>query len=415
MPVALGNILARLADLTLISIDKETQTVSLHRLVQIEFRLYNDENDHQRNFDAAVQLLLQVFPSRDRSRIIEDNWPIAEFYLPQVLALIENYRKEKTIRSSKNLCELICNASWYLFLNDTSKSLEMVLKSGFIAYKNLDDCEKDALIYAYLLCNAGLHDLDLGEFHGAQRQSEECLQIQLSKLAPTDEHIVNSYNNLGIIYGSMADYDRGSEFLEKASEALGDDTRKNPRKRILLNMNIARNLYCMGKFNEAQAYLQKALADADALESKFWAHSVYIGFESLFFRMGNLDEAEKYLILAEQKLELRGEAQMTPRKARYAYQAGRLALQQGRFQMSIENFNHALDIIQFCDMSIGHRARVLFALSKALQAANNRKEEAAKCLRNALLLRDEVKDARAEVLADDSFEAFDLLVKINDR
>jgi hypothetical protein len=105
-------VLRRLIDLALISVDSITETVSLHRLVQAEFRFYMTEPDRQDNFDAAVVLLLGVFPSRGGSRVIDKDWPTAERYIPQVLALIRNYREEQPLRSSSNLCNLICDATW---------------------------------------------------------------------------------------------------------------------------------------------------------------------------------------------------------------------------------------------------------------------------------------------------------------
>ncbi|KAG9237386.1 hypothetical protein BJ875DRAFT_438544 [Amylocarpus encephaloides] len=413
---SLGNVQRHLLDLALITVDTRGDTISVHRLVQAEYRFHSSQNDRQENFDTAVHLLLRKFPSRGGSRILEKDWPIAERYILQVLALIKNYRQEeRSLRSSGELCNLICDATWYLFLNDTAENLELVLETGFEAYYAWDDLEKDVLIRAYLLCNSALHNVNLGEFHNALRKTEECLSIQKSKLLPNDEQILNSYNNLGIIHGSLANYTTGLACFEKAREILRSDPSENPAKSILLSLNTARNLYCMCNYEKAKECLDSALADSYIVESWYWRLSVYIGFNSLYFRMNDLATAHKYIELAEDAIEKSRVTRLTPLKGCYAFQLGRLYLAQNKFQESIKQFEYALTVCKYCKLSVGAKARVHFALFKATEQDPTRQEEALKHQADAFRLRERILANRREIRRDDDFEAFDLLVKIMER
>jgi hypothetical protein len=87
--------------------------LSVHRLVQLEFKFHLSESERQESFDAATLLLLKVFPARGTSRVIIEDPLAGERYIIQVLALIKNWKKERTsLRSSGNFCSLICNAAW---------------------------------------------------------------------------------------------------------------------------------------------------------------------------------------------------------------------------------------------------------------------------------------------------------------
>jgi hypothetical protein len=105
-----------LANLALIRINPDTDSVSIHRLVQSEFLFQLKADDRQDAFDAVVLLLLDKFPSRGESLVDETNWEQAERYLPQVLVLLQKYRdsqkEQEVLKSSLNFLNLICDTLW---------------------------------------------------------------------------------------------------------------------------------------------------------------------------------------------------------------------------------------------------------------------------------------------------------------
>lgn len=85
-------------------------------MVQSEFLFHLEIDDRQNSFDASVVLMLEVFPHRGKSRVIEKDWARGRKYIGQVFSILESYSKALgetvPLLSSKNLLELICNAAW---------------------------------------------------------------------------------------------------------------------------------------------------------------------------------------------------------------------------------------------------------------------------------------------------------------
>ena len=112
-----GEVFEHLADLALIRVNLANASLSIHRLVQFEFRSHRTRSQRQEDFDAAVLLLLAVFPPRGKGRVIDKNLEIGERYILQVLALIHNYydsRKElEPLRPTRDFLNLVCDTTWY--------------------------------------------------------------------------------------------------------------------------------------------------------------------------------------------------------------------------------------------------------------------------------------------------------------
>jgi hypothetical protein len=110
------EIIEQLTELALVKINAANETLSIHRLVQRGFLLHMSSTENQEGFDSAVRLLLDVFPPRGESRIIDDDWHKGERYIAQVLALLENFRasqnKAEPLQPSEDLMNLILDATW---------------------------------------------------------------------------------------------------------------------------------------------------------------------------------------------------------------------------------------------------------------------------------------------------------------
>lgn len=50
----------------------------------------------QENFNAAIRLLLEKFPSQRSSKFDDEAWLTVERYIPQVLALAKNYNESQS-------------------------------------------------------------------------------------------------------------------------------------------------------------------------------------------------------------------------------------------------------------------------------------------------------------------------------
>jgi len=102
----------RLLELALIKRDRKTASISLHRLVQTQFRFHMSSDQRQNAFANAALLLDNIFPTRPRSsHQMYDVWVICRQYLQHVLALMRIYAQEmKTqapLRPTKHFCQLL--------------------------------------------------------------------------------------------------------------------------------------------------------------------------------------------------------------------------------------------------------------------------------------------------------------------
>lgn len=110
------GVVEQLTDLALARMNAMSETLSVHRLVQHEFLIHISRTESQEGFDSAVRLLLDVFPPRGKSRIIDKDWYMGGKYIAQVLALLRNFRSSQSeaepLKSSEELINLILDAIW---------------------------------------------------------------------------------------------------------------------------------------------------------------------------------------------------------------------------------------------------------------------------------------------------------------
>ncbi|PVH73049.1 hypothetical protein DL98DRAFT_576474 [Cadophora sp. DSE1049] len=416
-----GDAIEQLEDLALIRQDIASATVSIHRLVQSEFLFHISAEDRQKAFGSSVSLLLEVFPPRGKSRLVPGDWEKGAKYIGQVLSLLDKYKKSlseaEPLQSSTNLLELICDAAWFLESQGPASNLTKVLDIGFLAYQRWNDDEKDKLILGYLLGNSGLHDLYLGEFNSAKTKTQECLDIYLSKLESDEEQILNTYNNMGLVYGCQGDYQRGADFLARAEDILKLNPAKHPEKGLLINANTSRNDYCSGRYIEGEKRLGLCLAEATQSNSVFWLIYIHIAYAALFCRSGELTKAEDHLKLSAEGIEEWGSSRNFAMTALQAYRLGRLKYAQEKYEESIKYFQKSEDIDQVNQSPQVFHARNVYALSRAMCRIDAQKEVGEQLRTKAVAMRAGVLKGRAHrnVADGDDFDAFDMLIRIFER
>lgn len=105
-----------LLTLALVKRDKETRELSLHRLVQTQYRYYMRPEERQKVFDNAVKLLHRAFPHvNSKAGQLYDRWTICQASLQHILALKDNFKKEQGESDAPKptllFCELLHNCS----------------------------------------------------------------------------------------------------------------------------------------------------------------------------------------------------------------------------------------------------------------------------------------------------------------
>lgn len=265
----------------------EQDSLRMHRLVQSEYRARMDHP--QEKFDAATELLLDKFPSERSNRYDDDEWLRYEKYIPQVLALMRNYndsqkQESHTLKPNMHFVMLLVNAAKYelnaIFFatcltsncsaihdNDTANNVPGFLDTAESSFKKCPEEDRDALLWAFLLSLKCMYHLGTAQFVRAEEEMMEGLNIRLDKLSPDDLLLALSYSWLGMAVGGQERYDEGLDLLLKAGKILDGPAGELPTRRMVWGYNISRNYYCMGRFDEAEEILGKALGEAKSLES----------------------------------------------------------------------------------------------------------------------------------------------------
>ncbi|KAI0377693.1 hypothetical protein F5Y04DRAFT_263483 [Hypomontagnella monticulosa] len=412
-----GEAIEELTHHALVKRNIQQGSFRVHRLVQAEYRTRMD--DPQEEFEAAVTLLLGKIPSQSSTKFDNDEWIMYERYIPQVLSLAKHYRDSQTkpnpLKPNMDFVRLLTNSANAIHDNDTLNVVSELLETADCAYHRCSKDKQDVLLWALLQYLKCMFHFCTSEFARSETEMRECLQIRLELLAPDDLLVALSYNGLGMAAGTQGRYDEGLKWLLKAEKVYEGPAGRVLSRKLVWGYNIARNYYCMGRYEEAEQVLGKALEIADRLKS--WYMQVYghLTFASLRTRMNNLDDAKNHAEIAKQLLETSGTVARFSWLSSYcAYRAGDVALKQGRFDEAIKETENSTAIGKLVKVPASILARCVHAYSKALATDPSRQSESERQRMEARRLRASLPDGGGD-LDDESDEAFEKLVKMDHR
>lgn len=126
---------------------------------------------------------------------------------------------------------------------------------------------RDRLLWAFLKSLSGLYHFRTSEFARSEQELAAGLEVRLAMLEPDDILISLSYSWLGMAVGAQNRFEDGLSWLLKAGKILEGPAGKIPTRKMVWSFNTSRNYYCMGRYEEAENLLSKALADAQTLQS----------------------------------------------------------------------------------------------------------------------------------------------------
>ena len=100
--------LERLLSLALIRRDIKTRSISIHRLVQTQYKQFQGEAKYQKSFENATALLCLAFPSKktDTDQMYSV-WDQCQKYVASVLQLLSNYEHPWKPTAEANFCNLV--------------------------------------------------------------------------------------------------------------------------------------------------------------------------------------------------------------------------------------------------------------------------------------------------------------------
>ena len=80
-------------DLALLKTSAELKSLSVHRLIQGEFRAYLTVEERRQRFNDAVAILREAFPNRRKGFTLFKHWVLCESLIEHVQVLCDRYRE----------------------------------------------------------------------------------------------------------------------------------------------------------------------------------------------------------------------------------------------------------------------------------------------------------------------------------
>lgn len=90
--VSFEECLEILISMSLVDRDPVTDMVSVHRVVQLEYRKSLDDQCRRESLQLASKLLLEAFPKQVNGLSLRREWPQCVMYIQHVLSIINHFK-----------------------------------------------------------------------------------------------------------------------------------------------------------------------------------------------------------------------------------------------------------------------------------------------------------------------------------
>ncbi|KAJ8131732.1 hypothetical protein O1611_g1895 [Lasiodiplodia mahajangana] len=417
--LSMGNALEDLLRHSLVSGGPRSLRLSFSRLVRTECRVRME--NAQEYFEATIKILLDwfPFPSGQANKYDDEECKIADSNVFRVLALIKYYEESQSapqpLELSIDFVSLLVNTANAIHDNDRVNVVPKLLDTAASVFPKCREQDGGELVWAHLLSVRGMYHLATAEFVKSEEELTECLNIR-SRLLPRDDFLMClAFSRLGMAVGSQGRYQEGLDLLLKAGKALEGPAEEIPTMKQVWCYHIARNYYCMGKYEEAERVLRAALEEAEGWYQKAYGH---LTFASLWTRMGRLDDAKESVQTAHKIVSVYSvyhwHAKGSWLNSYCAYRGGVVAMLQGRIKHAIIMTGDAVSYGKTSNVPIGILSRYTHAFSEALAMDPAQHDESEIQRLEARRLRSRMPGGGGD-LDDESDAAFEKLVMMDHR
>ncbi|GHO94751.1 hypothetical protein KSF_047990 [Reticulibacter mediterranei] len=249
--------------------NQETNTLSLHRLVQVVLRDGMDNEEQRRWVERAVWMVSEVFPVGDY-----ENWEQCRRYLPHAqicIELIKQYRIE-----SEEASYLLYNVGYYFYQQGDYKRAEECYVS------NLEICQK-IFGFEHDSTREAMHELGKSYYEQEKYKEAEALYKQVIEL---DEKIrglehcdtAATLHELGRLHLAQKKYEEAETFYKQALEIYEKTIGlEHPFAAITLH-ELGRLYHAQEKYKESEEFYKQALKIYEktyGLEHPFTANTLH--------------------------------------------------------------------------------------------------------------------------------------------
>ncbi|UQC77217.1 uncharacterized protein CLUP02_02684 [Colletotrichum lupini] len=399
------NALRKLTSRSLIKRDKDSGILTVHRLVQTQFRHFLGPERCQEMFNNTVALISCVLPRGDIEKgQLYDSWDWYDRFLQHVMNLRDVFEEERkashTFTAPQRFCEILNDYQRHLYERCAFEECERTCAINRIAVSSLSSTEDKADLEATIISHQAQVVEKLGDFHQAQQVCERGISLRLRE--SPQKKILLSYSscNLGIIYSSANDFPKAMECFQQARQwwkSHFDDKAEARTYAASILVSEARCVLGLGDVLQAEAMLMKTIAQVKEEKPLNFGTLAYA-----FACLGTLDRhrqrfgaAEEHFMEAQNAWLRSDQTRLHPFNAGILYNIGACCLDQGKVEATIKHIKDSLEVTEFFGrtMPVEH-GRNLMKLSQALSRDEDRAEQAAiKLEEAAVYLRKKSPDA----------------------
>jgi tetratricopeptide (TPR) repeat protein len=243
---------------SLISRNPDTQTLSIHRLVQTVVRAELDADSQRQWAERVVNGVTAVFPKADY-----EQWETCDRLISQAQAAIQLVVDYGIKTETSTL--LFNQTGYYFHQKGLYNEVEPLYQQDLsLSRELLDDSPAETLRERQLDVALSLNNLaglynDQGRYGEAEPLYQQALDLYRELLGERHPDVATSLNNLALLYDNQGRYAEAEplyqEALELRRELLSE---RHPDVAISLN-NLAALYYAQGRYEEAEPLLQQAL------------------------------------------------------------------------------------------------------------------------------------------------------------
>jgi tetratricopeptide (TPR) repeat protein len=249
-PLILNEVLTPLRQYSLIRVDRDNQTYSIHRLVQAVLRAEMEPEQRHAGLEEAILAMNEVFPNPEFK-----NWPLCERLLPHAIALADLEKTDVCEREETG--RLLHQMGLYLKERGQYASIEgFYLRSLEILEQQLG---KDHPNVAASLNGLSLLYRSQGRYSKAEPLRLRCLEIEKKTLGENHPQFATSLNNLAGLYRSQGRYSEAEPLFVRSlsirKQQLGQD---HPDVAQSLN-NLAELYRTQGRYSDAEPLFVQSL------------------------------------------------------------------------------------------------------------------------------------------------------------
>ncbi|KAL3952370.1 hypothetical protein ACCO45_012313 [Purpureocillium lilacinum] len=276
---SLSAAIRKLITLALVKKNRNTKVLSVHRMVQTQFKHFLSVEERQKNFNDTVALVYNVFPREDVAKgQLYDAWETCNKYLQHVLNLRDCFTEEKTLsasfRATGQFCDLLIQCQRYLYETNALEDLGLLCEVNLAAVNSLvNSPQKDDMRASIMSHQANLAE-SLGDAQAAIELNKNAYEIRLHERPMKQQLLCYISNNVGYCYNTANDHKNSLEWFQKsqvwwtASVRDRSETQECP---AFILKNTARCLVYLDDFEGAAKLLDVAISRLKTERPLNWA------------------------------------------------------------------------------------------------------------------------------------------------